>query len=538
MVAHSRLAQQSKMAASKHRRLGEPSASAVVDEAALGAGLQQLLAGAEGPRGVLARSGLRSGSDEHGGTGLYAARDLPSGYELRVPRRFVLDAHAASRTALGRALQTAGFSSEDRLLAVLACARLEASGASGTTGAYSQWAATLPLSAPDAANWPPSAKQTLAGTDLGAALPLVEQELGELHRRLVLFGKSSSSGSGGGGSSAGSACAKLGLAELRWARGMALSRRFPAFSHGDREFEGEEEVCGRWGTIGSLIPVMDLLNHSANADPAAITMTIEPHEPHGSHGGEDGDGSHGGGDGDEEDGEYVVLRNRMALKVGDEAFTNYGCEKSNEELLASYGFACKHNPADRVQLMLSRPTSTPTPTASAGGSDGSEAGGAMAVFSIERGGEVPLELWRALGGNFEPLADDDDDDDDDDDRLMSELQQWVTPTAIAALRQALGAKLRAVYEQGQSAPSAGAGGGERGQQLQQQQLEQCVRWYREGVQEILLEALDMIDTMERMLLPALGADRGGVEGGTVGAASAASGSSSSSEEDSDDSDSD
>ena len=134
--------------------------------------------GEEGPAppswvaGILEKAGLRKGADAHGGAGLFAAKHLPEGFTIRVPRRYVLDASAASRTTLGARLTAEGFSAEDVLLAILADARRP--GAEG--GAYSRWAATLPAAAPDAASWPSDAQALLAGTDLGAALPHVEQK--------------------------------------------------------------------------------------------------------------------------------------------------------------------------------------------------------------------------------------------------------------------------------------------------------------------------------------------------------------------------
>ena len=48
---------------------------------------------------------------------------------------------------------------------------------------YSPWAASLPATAPDAASWPAAARALLAGTDLGLALVLVEEELRVRHSR-------------------------------------------------------------------------------------------------------------------------------------------------------------------------------------------------------------------------------------------------------------------------------------------------------------------------------------------------------------------
>ena len=411
--------------------------------------------GEEGPAppswaaGILEEAGLRKGADAHGGAGLFAAKHLPEGFTIRVPRRYVLDASAASRTTLGARLTAEGFSAEDVLLAVLADARR--SGAEG--GAYSHWAATLPAAAPDAASWPSDAQALLKGTDLGAALPHVEQELAELHGRLA--------------AAAGGAAA-ITLDELRWARGMALSRRFPARLGGGEADEDAQEQEGRWGTIGSLVPVMDLLNHSAAADPALITL------------------------GTTEDGQHAFIRNTAPLAAGDEAFTNYGSDKSNEELLASFGFAVPNNPADRIMLLLSL-------------------AGEEVACAIGRGGAIPIGLWKILAGD---MSQGEEDEGDEHGVPVAQLRLWITAGTVSQLRAALGAKLKAVFE-GET-PAAGPLAS-RGR---------SVAHYRAGLQQVLLQALDEIDRLERAVVAAPDA-----EGGDSSDSSDSSGSS---EEDEDD----
>ena len=391
--------------------------------------------GEEGPAppswaaGILAEAGLRKGADAHGGAGLFAAKHLPEGFTIRVPRRYVLDASAASRTTLGARLTAEGFSAEDVLLAVLADARR--SGAEG--GAYSRWAATLPAAAPDAASWPSDAQALLAGTDLGAALPHVEQELAELHGRLA---------------AAVGGAAAITLDELRWARGMALSRRFPARMGDDKAEEDAQE--GRWGTIGSLVPVMDLLNHSAAADPALITL------------------------GTTEDGQHAFMRNTAPLAAGDEAFTNYGSAKSNEELLASFGFAVPNNPADRITLLLSL-------------------AGEEVACAIGRGGAIPIGLWKILAGD---MSQGEEDEGDERGVPVAQLRLWITAATVSQLRAALGAKLKAVFE-GET-PAAGPLTS-RGE---------SVAHYRAGLQQVLLQALDEIDRLERAVVAAPDAEGG------------------------------
>ena len=57
---------------------------------------------------LLRAAGLARGRDEHGGEGLFATLALSSGYALRLPRRMLLSASTAERSACGRALIAQG----------------------------------------------------------------------------------------------------------------------------------------------------------------------------------------------------------------------------------------------------------------------------------------------------------------------------------------------------------------------------------------------------------------------------------------------
>ena len=46
---------------------------------------------------ALARAGLVARPDRHGGTGLFAARDLAQGFELTIPTRWVLDSRSGKK---------------------------------------------------------------------------------------------------------------------------------------------------------------------------------------------------------------------------------------------------------------------------------------------------------------------------------------------------------------------------------------------------------------------------------------------------------
>ena len=116
--------------------------------------------------------------------------------------------------------------------------------------------------------------------------------------------------------------------DLLWARGTLLSRRFRAGNStgeatadaggGSSPGGGGAPTMGATGWLGWLLPVLDEPNHSPDA---TAELVFEANA--------------------------VVLRNRQPLAPGDQAFNNYGNHKSNEELLAMYGFAqeVRHFPA-------------------------------------------------------------------------------------------------------------------------------------------------------------------------------------------------
>ncbi|CAK0805499.1 unnamed protein product, partial [Prorocentrum cordatum] len=262
-----------------------------------------------GAESLLSTSGLERRADRYGGEGIFATRDLPLGFELFIPRRYAFDAAVARRTRLGSALRPdLGFTDEDAFLAVLAEARLPSS-----ESPFRPYVSTLPQAAPDAASWPAIARRMLVGTDLGAALVVAERDLVELVTRLHTV----------------SSAAHLNLEDLRWARGIMLSRRFPELNN-DGSCIG---ASGMWGTLGLLVPIFDLFNHSGDA-PCTMARKHVPTE------------------GAAANPEYLVLSNPSPLCAGQEAMNNYGTDKSNEELLAMYGFACANGASDGVSLLV------------------------------------------------------------------------------------------------------------------------------------------------------------------------------------------
>ena len=283
---------------------------------------------------ILARAGLVARPDAHGGTGLFAARDLPAGFELVVPTRWVLDASSAGATRLGAAVLGAGMSQEDALLVVLADARPPRA----TGSPWAPYAEVLPSAAPDVGSWPEELTMLLDGTDLGAALVEAEKDLVDLHARV-------------GAADVLTADAMLALDDLRWARGMLLSRRFP-----DLQGRGDAVESGKWGDVGSMVPLLDYLNH----DHAAMVTTVGFEDEHwdggivqlGGGGGGLGAAAGGAGAG-ASDG--VGVKNAAPCREGQEVLHNYGTTKSNEELMAMYGFALPRNQADRVMLLVPSP---------------------------------------------------------------------------------------------------------------------------------------------------------------------------------------
>jgi hypothetical protein len=235
-------------------------------EQAFGEELRQFIASGA----ALKAAGVVEKEDEHGGVGLFAARPLPRGFELTIPTKWVLDGASASASVLGRAVRNSGLSQEETLLVVLADARPSQCGhAAGisATCSISPWAAygnILPKVAPDPGSWPLADRQALlAGTDLGAALVEAERDLVALHTR-VAAAAAAAAAAGSGLKCRSGHRMLLSLDDLRWARGMLLSRRFAALAQ-TRSGAGAAVLPGLWGEVGSLVPLFDVLNHDAGA---------------------------------------------------------------------------------------------------------------------------------------------------------------------------------------------------------------------------------------------------------------------------------
>ena len=202
--------------------------------------------------------------------------------------------------------------------------------------------AALPKEAPDVASWTTEELALLAGTDVGAAAMASNEALAAEHARVqALLGPAY----------------EVPLAEMRWARGCYLSRRFPP--------RLLDAAAPSTGAPGILLPFFDLLNHGAGTE-------IEWR----------GDGT------------SVAFAAGAAIAPNSEIFNNYG-SKASDELLLAHGFALENNEHDRVALKM---------TVASG--DGRRT---LGPFYLRRGGDFPRALWRALADpTGDPVSSDSD----------------------------------------------------------------------------------------------------------------------------------
>ena len=101
--------------------------------------------------------------------------------------------------------------------------------------------AALPKDAPDVASWTAKMLASLAGTDVGAAAVASNEALAAEHDRIQAL-----------------LTHRVPLAEIRWARGCYLSRRFPP-----RLLDAAAPTTG---APGILLPFFDLLNHGKGTE--------------------------------------------------------------------------------------------------------------------------------------------------------------------------------------------------------------------------------------------------------------------------------
>jgi hypothetical protein len=218
-----------------------------------------------------------------------------------------------------------------------------ASGRRDESHASHPYLAALPKEAPDVASWTTEELALLAGTDVGAAAMASNEALAAEHARVqALLGPAY----------------EVPLAEMRWARGCYLSRRFPP-----RLLDADAPSVG---APGILLPFFDLLNHGKGTE-------IEWR----------GDGQ-----------SVAFAAGADGIEAQAEIFNNYG-SKANDELLLAHGFALENNEHDRVALKM---------TVASG--DGRRT---LGPFYLRRGGDFPRALWRALADpTGDPVSSDSD----------------------------------------------------------------------------------------------------------------------------------
>ena len=173
------------------------------------------------------------------------------------------------------------------------------------------------------------------------------------------------------------------LENLIWARGHYLARRYPGhFARGESLVDERGKLDGRevgLENLGSLVPLLDVLNHDSSRDWLRLEVKDES---------------------------LLVICN-FAVKCGEELFSNYGSQ-TNERLIFAYGFSIEDNEEDAVTLRLmlgpldpsssSSSSSSSTPPSSSSSSGESSAPRNLGTFYIQRGGlqGVPAELWLQL----------------------------------------------------------------------------------------------------------------------------------------------
>lgn len=113
---------------------------------------------------------------------------------------------------------------------------------------------------------------------------------------------------------------------LAWARSHYISRRYPyLFPETSQESYGLVLREENFGNIGSLCPVLDILNHDDRQD--YLDLTIDS------------------------SGNYFIISTKINIVKGQEIYSNYG-KLSNESLLFTYGFSIDNNSHDIMSIQL------------------------------------------------------------------------------------------------------------------------------------------------------------------------------------------
>lgn len=164
----------------------------------------------------------------------------------------------------------------------------------------------------------------------------------------------------------------LSFQKLLWARGTYLSRRYPG-NLGPVPLgclDGREDGLG---SLGVLVPVLDILNHDASHDYLLLqTPRIQGGTPFIGI-----DQAH-----------FLQVVCQRACGAGEELFSNYG-RMGNEQLLFAFGFAFDDNEHETVAVRPRLPPSMVIPGKAH----------SLGTHLVKRGGisGVPRLLWKALG---------------------------------------------------------------------------------------------------------------------------------------------
>lgn len=358
------------------------------------------------------------------GLSCFADKDYAAGDSIfRIKQTCLIGLHQAEKTRTSQALRLAASALGERssctselILWVYMCQRPKH---------FEPYLKTLDQTClPDPSRWqPPQLVEALSNTNLGSTLGDIESHLKEkiafLDRVRDYYGNNEKNQSSGSGSSEQLTFSiddipsrdEVSLEALAWARSHYLSRRYPgSFSEESSNITDtsnapimtstttlNSESDGReigMSHMGCLCPLLDILNHSGEKDWLLLYV-------------KDG---------------YLCVDAKEPRPKGIELLSNYGSDKSNEQLLYAYGFAIEDNPSDAVTIKLM------------GGQD-KTANGSMNIpqyigtFYITRGGlaGVPRELWEVLSR----YGWDEGDDDVLDDRKSVEGDDDLNKAEIA-----------------------------------------------------------------------------------------------------------
>uniref|UniRef100_A0A7S4Q1D6 SET domain-containing protein n=1 Tax=Alexandrium monilatum TaxID=311494 RepID=A0A7S4Q1D6_9DINO len=252
--------------------------------------------------------GLSLRSCGFAGLGLFAERAFrPGELVYEIPKALTLTPEKAADSPLGEAVSKAGASAALTMWIYLASSRED------SANPWHPYLALLPEPQPDPTGWSEAFLQKeLRGTGLLAmvreAKRGVEEELNDV---LPCLPAELQRG--------------LSLERVLWARGVFLSRCFPAVLAEDASVAIRPDALdGTAGVamgqeLGCLVPLLDMMNHRPG-HPSRWEAS----------------GSAG----------TIAIRAMAEIRPGDEVLSNYGDDRSNEELLFPHGFALPQNPHD------------------------------------------------------------------------------------------------------------------------------------------------------------------------------------------------